>query len=79
MLRTTQELPAGLPVMPRLCVVAPVYNEAECLREFQRRLAAATQVLGREVGVGTECGFGRGPSERTGPLLDVHTAVARAW
>ena len=46
MLRTTQELPAGLPVMPRLCVVAPVYNEAECLREFQRRLAAAMDALG---------------------------------
>ena len=44
--RTTQELPAGLPVMPRLCVVAPVYNEAECLREFQRRLAAAMDALG---------------------------------
>jgi len=45
----------------------------------RRRLAAAARVLDREVGVGTECGFGRGPSERTGPLLDLHTEVARAW
>ncbi|KZM36186.1 hypothetical protein OJAG_11450 [Oerskovia enterophila] len=45
-----------------------------------RRLAAAAQVLGeREIGVGTECGFGRGPSERTAPLLELHAAVARAW
>ncbi|GAA1708715.1 hypothetical protein GCM10009809_01140 [Isoptericola hypogeus] len=41
-----------------------------------RRLAAAAQVLGdRTVGVATECGFGRGPSERTAALLDLHVAV----
>ncbi|MFE5293731.1 hypothetical protein ACFQ8T_16270 [Isoptericola sp. NPDC056618] len=41
-----------------------------------RRLAAAAQVLGgRTVGVATECGFGRGPSERTAGLLDLHVAV----
>ncbi|MCK9795891.1 hypothetical protein M1843_19270 [Isoptericola sp. 4D.3] len=41
-----------------------------------RRLAAAEQVLGgRAVGVATECGFGRGPSERTADLLDLHVAV----
>ncbi|MCU1414503.1 MAG: hypothetical protein JWN80_1843 [Microbacteriaceae bacterium] len=27
-------------------------------------------------GVATECGFGRGPSERTAPLLDLHEQVA---
>ncbi|CAM3480197.1 hypothetical protein [Isoptericola cucumis] len=41
-----------------------------------RRLAAAAQVLGgRTVGVATECGFGRGPRERTAELLGLHAAV----
>lgn len=29
-------------------------------------------------GIGTECGFGRGPAERTAPLLDLHRDVADA-
>ncbi len=45
----------------------------------RRRLAAAREVLGdREIGVATECGFGRGPSERTAELLDLHVAVLDA-
>ncbi|MEJ3406121.1 hypothetical protein WDJ51_15405 [Rathayibacter sp. YIM 133350] len=47
-----------------------------------RRIAAARPALtasGIEVfGVGTECGFGRGPAERTAPLLDLHHAVIAA-
>ena len=41
------------------------------------RSAAATR--GAAFGVATECGFGRGPSERTPALLDLHAAVADAW
>lgn len=44
---------------------------------LRRADAAATAVSA--FGVGTECGFGRGPSERTPALLDLHAAVATAW
>lgn len=44
----------------------------------QRRIAAASTAQDR-FGVATECGFGRGPSERTAGLLDLHAAVAEAW
>ncbi|WP_223690311.1 hypothetical protein [Leifsonia poae] len=44
-----------------------------------RRRAEAAGVAIARFGVGTECGFGRGPSERTPTLLDLHAAVAEAW
>jgi hypothetical protein len=40
-----------------------------------RRAEAASKVVG-DYGIATECGFGRGPSERTVSLLDLHEAVA---
>lgn len=43
----------------------------------ERRITAAATVLD-SFGVGTECGFGRGPEERTAPLLDLHAAVVDA-
>ncbi|WP_375401435.1 hypothetical protein [uncultured Amnibacterium sp.] len=43
----------------------------------ERRIAAAATVLDR-FGVGTECGFGRGPATRTAPLLDLHRAIVEA-
>jgi hypothetical protein len=43
------------------------------------RRAAAAQRVQRRFGVATECGFGRGPSERTADLLSLHAAVAEAW
>lgn len=42
-----------------------------------RRIDAASTAL-RRFGIGTECGFGRGPAERTVPLLDLHRAVIEA-
>jgi hypothetical protein len=39
-----------------------------------RRIEAAATVVPR-FGVATECGFGRGPAERTAPLLDLHRAI----
>ncbi len=39
-----------------------------------RRIAAAATALSR-FGIGTECGFGRGPADRTAPLLDLHRVV----
>lgn len=44
-----------------------------------RRRAAAAATARPRFGVATECGFGRGPSERTVGLLDLHAAVADAW
>ncbi|RKR74661.1 hypothetical protein [Frondihabitans australicus] len=44
----------------------------------RRRIAAASAVL-PHFGVATECGFGRGPAERTVPLLDLHAAVSLPW
>ena len=35
-----RESPIDGTVMPRFCVVVPVYNEVDCVCEFQRRLAA---------------------------------------
>lgn len=39
----------------------------------RRSAAARSAVTG--FGVATECGFGRGPSERTGPLFDLHAGA----
>ncbi|WP_285117519.1 hypothetical protein [Leifsonia sp. fls2-241-R2A-40a] len=47
--------------------------------EGARRRAEAAATALQRFGVGTECGFGRGPSERTPGLLDLHAAVAEAW
>lgn len=44
-----------------------------------RRRAVAAATARPRFGVATECGFGRGPSERTVGLLDLHAAVAQAW
>lgn len=40
-----------------------------------RRASAAGAVV-PAFGIATECGFGRGPRERTEPLLDLHNAIA---
>lgn len=42
-----------------------------------RRIAAASSAVPR-FGVATECGFGRGPAERTVPLLDLHRRIIEA-
>ncbi len=42
----------------------------------QSRIQAATSAGITEFGVATECGFGRGPAERTIPLLQLHAGVA---
>ena len=40
----------------------------------RRRIAAAGSAVPR-FGVATECGFGRGPAERTAPLFDLHAQI----
>lgn len=48
----------------------------------ERRIRAAADPLTAagvaQFGVATECGFGRGPAERTAPLLALHAAVIEA-
>lgn len=47
-----------------------------------RRIEAARPAIERagivEFGIGTECGFGRGPADRTETLLDLHAAILSA-
>jgi len=54
-----------------------IHHEVGVEGALRRARAAATAQS--RFGVATECGFGRGPSERTAPLLDLHAAVADAW
>jgi methionine synthase II (cobalamin-independent) len=46
------------------------------------RIAAARTAIAEagigEFGIGTECGFGRGPADRTTTLLDLHAAILAA-
>ncbi|GEK79583.1 hypothetical protein [Agrococcus baldri] len=52
---------------------------AGALRRAAAARAAVPELAGAAgFGVATECGFGRGPAERTAPLLDVHRDVAAA-
>ncbi len=44
-----------------------------------RRRAAAAATARTRFGVATECGFGRGPSDRTIDLLQLHADFAEAW
>ncbi len=65
------DLPAGTEIELGLL------HHEDGIEGAERRIAAAATVLDR-FGVGTECGFGRGPAERTAPLLDLHAAVVDA-
>ncbi|MDR6970303.1 hypothetical protein [Leifsonia shinshuensis] len=69
---------AGVAVPERTELYLGLLHHEDGVEGARRRAeAAATAVTA--FGVGTECGFGRGPSERTDGLLDLHTAVAAAW
>lgn len=58
-----------------------VHHEDE-LEGALRRIEAARPVLAslglEEFGIGTECGFGRGPADRTAPRLRLHSEVIAA-
>ncbi|MBD8080152.1 hypothetical protein [Cellulosimicrobium arenosum] len=70
---------AGLEIDDATELYLGVVHHEDGVEGAVRRLAAAVPVLGdRTVGVATECGFGRGPSERTAALLDLHGAVLAA-
>ncbi|WP_100350295.1 hypothetical protein [Luteimicrobium subarcticum] len=65
------QLPAGATVFLGL-----VHHEDGLDGALRRAEAARTAVSG--FGIATECGFGRGPAERTVPLLQLHADVAAA-
>ena len=53
-----------------------VHHEDGVEGGLRRATAARTAVP--SFGIATECGFGRGPAERTAPLLDLHRELAAA-
>ncbi|GAA4845090.1 hypothetical protein GCM10023221_24240 [Luteimicrobium xylanilyticum] len=65
------EWPSGATVFLGL-----VHHEDGVAGALRRATAARTAVP--EFGIATECGFGRGPAERTVPLLRLHAEVADA-
>jgi len=73
---------AHLELSPATHLFLGVVHHEDGVDGALRRLAPARAALARagveRVGVGTECGFGRGPAERTVPLLDLHADVIEA-
>lgn len=65
------DLPAGTEL-----VLGLVHHE-DGLPGALARIEAARTAVDR-FGIGTECGFGRGPADRTVPLLDLHRQVVEA-
>ncbi len=55
-----------------------VIHHEDGIEGAERRIRAAHRVQ-PEFGVATECGFGRGPSERTVPLLKLHESMTDIW
>lgn len=56
-----------------------VVHHQDGLEGARARIQAATEAGVRPFGVGTECGFGRGPAERTVPLLQLHAGLTQPW
>lgn len=73
---------AGLTLKPETHLYLGLVHHEDGVEGALRRLAAARPVLAsvglNEFGIGTECGFGRGPAERTAPLLRLHSDVIAA-
>jgi hypothetical protein len=65
---------AGLPLPEETALVLGLVHHEDGVDGAMRRIAAAATAVPR-FGVATECGFGRGPAERTVPLLDLHRAI----
>lgn len=69
---------AGVAVPDGTALYLGLVHHEDGVAGAERRIAAARTVLPR-FGVATECGFGRGPSERTVPLLDLHRELIEAY
>lgn len=70
---------AALRLPPQTHLFLGALHHEDGVEGARRRLQAAQPSLARagvnEVGVATECGFGRGPAERTAPLLALHREI----
>ncbi len=65
---------ADLPLPEETALVLGLVHHEDGVEGAMRRIDAAATAVPR-FGVATECGFGRGPAERTVPLLDLHRAI----
>ncbi len=70
---------SGLKLHPETKLFLGLVHHEDGVDGALRRIAAARPVLAAagvtEFGIATECGFGRGPAERTAPLLQLHHEV----
>ena len=73
---------AGLELHPETALYLGLVHHEDGTEGGLRRVAAARPALAgagiEEFGIATECGFGRGPAERTAPLLRLHTDIIEA-
>lgn len=73
---------AGVVLHPETTLILGLVHHEDGVEGALRRIEAAQPVLADagvgEFGVGTECGFGRGPAERTAPLLTLHSDIIAA-
>ncbi|MCU1474080.1 hypothetical protein [Amnibacterium sp.] len=65
---------AGLDLPDETALVLGLVHHEDGVDGALRRIEAAATAVPR-FGVATECGFGRGPAERTAPLLDLHREI----
>lgn len=73
---------AGLKLHPETELFLGLVHHEDGLEGAARRIATAGPALERAgvsgYGIATECGFGRGPAERTAPLLQLHAEILAA-
>lgn len=73
---------AALALHPETALFLGLVHHEDGTEGGLRRVAAARPALTRagieEFGIATECGFGRGPAERTAPLLLLHANIIEA-
>ncbi|PPL15723.1 hypothetical protein GY24_13895, partial [Microterricola pindariensis] len=72
----------GLALHPETKLFLGLVHHEDGVEGAQRRIATAQPALAAagfsEFGIGTECGFGRGPADRTAPLLQLHREIIAA-
>jgi methionine synthase II (cobalamin-independent) len=72
----------GLSLHPETLLFLGLVHHEDGTEGAARRIAAARPALAgaglAEFGIATECGFGRGPADRTAPLLRLHADVIEA-
>ncbi|THG31775.1 hypothetical protein [Naasia lichenicola] len=64
----------GLDIPEETAIHLGLVHHEDGVEGARRRIAAAGSAIST-FGVATECGFGRGPSERTAPLFDLHREI----